>query len=62
MCNVERYVNMVVGCGIGCDHSQMWWNDAVMQDAVQLCCVIKTWCDAEMVVQCIMWPVYHSVI
>ena len=39
MCDVECYVNMVVGCGIGCDHSQMWWNDAVMQDAGQLCCV-----------------------
>ena len=39
MCDVECYVNMVVGCGIGCDHSQMWWNDAVMQDAGQLFCV-----------------------
>ena len=24
-------VKQVVGCG-SCDHGQMWWNDAIMQD------------------------------
>ena len=38
--------NMVARCGIGCDHGQMWWNDAIMQDAVQLCKVSALWCDA----------------
>ena len=42
--------NMVARCGIGCDHGQMWLNDAIMQDAVQLCKVSALWCD------CIMWP------
>ena len=47
---------MVVGCGIGCDHGQMWWNDAVMQDAV-LCCV-KCGVLRDVVVRCIIWPIY----
>ena len=24
--------DVIEGCGIGCDHGQMWWNDAIMQD------------------------------
>ena len=36
---------MVVGCGIGCDHGQMWWDDAVMQDAVQSTMLRKMWYD-----------------
>ena len=27
MWNVKR--NRVLGCGIGCDHGQMWWNGAM---------------------------------
>ena len=41
---------MVVGCGIGCDHSQMWWNDATMQDVewhVKCGAMCKMWCDAR---------------
>ena len=38
---------MVMGCGTGCDHGQMW-NDAIMQDvecgATMLC---KMWCGAR---------------
>ena len=30
MRDVECYVKH--GCGIGCDHGQMWWNDAITQD------------------------------
>ena len=43
---------MLVGCGIGCDHGQMWWNDAITQDngaACEMRCnvVLKMWCDVR---------------
>ena len=47
-CCVKHHV--VVGCGIGCDHGQMWWPEMIqlckMRNAVQPCCVKSAWCDA----------------
>ena len=45
---------MVVGCGIGCDHGQMWWNDAIMQDMERHVKFGATLC-LENVVRCEMW-------
>ena len=47
---------MVVGCGIGCDHGQMWWDDAVMQDAVQSTMLRKMWYDMRDVVERCNYP------
>ena len=41
---------MVGGCGTGCDHSQMWWSDTIMQDVEHVkwrgAMLCKMWCDA----------------
>ena len=42
---------MVVGCEIGCDHGQMWWN------AVQCCVKCGVMQDV-----CIMWPIYGVIL
>ena len=41
---------MVVGCGIGGIHGQMWWNDATMQDVekrVKCGATLCKMCDAR---------------
>ena len=37
---------MVVGCGIGCDHGQMRWNDAIMHVERPVKCGAM-WCRAR---------------
>ena len=50
---------MVVGCGIGCDHGQMWWNDATFMQKVE-----HAKCDAMLcktdVVRSEMWRGVHG--
>ena len=40
---------MLVGCGVGRDHGQMWRNDAIMHDVEHVKCgaamLCKMWCD-----------------
>ena len=53
MYDVECY--MVARCGIGCDHGQMWRNDAIMQDMERH---VKCGVRCGGLCQCIMWPLY----
>ena len=49
-------VKQVVGCG-SCDHGQMWWNDAIMQDVTK--CGAMLSCET-VAVRCIMWQYMRS--
>ena len=55
---------MVVGCVTGCDHGQMWWNDATMQDVerhVKCGATVKCGVMRDVVGRCIMCPIYGGI-
>ena len=51
---------MVGGCGIGCDHGQMWWNAKCGACEMPRCAVLcKMWCEAGC--SGVMRPIYGAI-